>query len=83
MTDTSGEDTEGTEPPLTGTPSGDCETDIAALEPIIEERVLISNITAEESTYVTGLISSIGANCSDAVAEEFFARPEVDEFMSG
>jgi hypothetical protein len=80
---TIGGDTEGTDAPVTGTPSGDCETDIAALEPIIEQKVLISNVSAEESTYVTGLISYIGAYCDDAVADEFFARPEVEEFMSG
>ena len=66
-----------------GEASGDCETDIAAFESIVDEKGSMSNLTMEEVVEVGGLVSSISTVCSPERAQEFLAQPEVTSFLDG
>lgn len=63
--------------------SGDCETDVAALETIIEEKGSMSNLTMEEVVEVGSLVSSITTACSPERAEEVLSEESVTNFLDG
>lgn len=63
--------------------SGDCETDITALETLIDEKGSMSNLTMGEVVEVGGLVSSITTNCSPERAEEFLGQEKVTTFLEG
>jgi hypothetical protein len=64
-----------------GEASGDCETDIAALEAIIAENAEMSDLQPGQIAQATALVTSVGTNCPPERAEEFFSRDDVEEFM--
>jgi hypothetical protein len=61
--------------------SGDCESDIAALEGIIAEAGAMSDLTMTQVVEVGSLVASISTACSPERAEEFFAREDVAAFL--
>jgi hypothetical protein len=61
--------------------SGDCETDIAALEGIIAETGAMSDLTMTQVVEVGSLVASISTACSPEQAEEFFGREDVAAFL--
>jgi hypothetical protein len=61
--------------------SGDCETDISALQAIIDENSSMSDLTMTEVVQVGSLVASISTACSPERAEEFFAEPDVAAFL--
>jgi hypothetical protein len=61
--------------------SGDCETDIAALQGIIDEAGAMSDLTMTQVVEVASLVASISTACSPERAEEFFAREDVAAFL--
>lgn len=63
--------------------SGDCETDITALETLIDEKGSISNLTMGEVVEVGGLVSAITTNCPPERAEEFLGQEKVTTFLEG
>ena len=63
------------------TGSGDCETDIAALEGVIAEKETMGDLTMGELTEVGALMTAITTECSATRVEEFFAQPEVAAFL--
>jgi hypothetical protein len=66
-----------------GNASGDCETDIAAFELIVEENESMSTLTMEEIVEVGGLVTSISTVCSPERAEEFLSQDNVASFLDG
>jgi hypothetical protein len=64
-----------------GTSSGDCETDIEALEALISENESMGDLTMAEGTQFGVLAAAIGAECSPERTQEFFSQPEVAAFM--
>jgi hypothetical protein len=66
-----------------GNASGDCETDIAAFEMIVEENESMSTLTMEEIVEVGGLVTSISTVCSPERAEEFLSQDNVASFLDG
>jgi hypothetical protein len=66
-----------------GNASGDCETDIAAFEMIVEENESMSTLTMEEIVEVGGLVTSISTVCSPERAEEFLSQDNVASFLEG
>jgi hypothetical protein len=66
-----------------GNASGDCETDIAAFELIVEENESMSTLTMEEIVEVGGLVTSISTVCSPERAEEFLSQDNVASFLEG
>lgn len=63
--------------------SGDCDTDIAALQAIVDEGGSMQDMTVTEITDVGGLVTSISTNCSPERSSEFFSKQDVSDFMSG
>ena len=61
--------------------SGDCETDIAALQAIISEHGSIEHLAVADLTKVATLADSITTACSLERASEFFEQPDVAAFM--
>jgi len=61
--------------------SGDCETDISALQAIIDENSSMSDLTMTEVVQVGSLVASISTACSPERAEEFFAEADVAAFL--
>ena len=72
------EEGEGT----TGGSSGDCETDIEAIEAIIAENDGMGDMTLAEVTEFGSLMTGITTECSADRAQEFLSQPEVQEFMA-
>jgi hypothetical protein len=66
-----------------GETSGDCETDIAAFETIIDENESMSTLTMEQIVEVGGLVTSISTVCSPERAQEFLSQPSVTDFLDG
>ena len=64
-----------------GTASGDCETDIEALEALISENESMGDLTMAEGTKFGMLAAAIGTECSQERTQEFFSQPEVEAFM--
>jgi hypothetical protein len=64
-----------------GEVSGDCETDISALQEVIEQGGTMSDLTMTQVVEVGSLVASISTSCSPERAEEFFAREDVSAFL--
>ena len=64
-----------------GETSGDCETDIAAFEAIVDEKGSMTNLTMEEVVEVGGLVTSISTVCTPERAEEFLSQEKVTNFL--
>jgi hypothetical protein len=62
--------------------SGDCETDIAAMEALIADKGTMGSLTFPELTGFGELMTAITTECSADRVEEFFAQPEVEAFMN-
>ena len=62
--------------------SGDCETDITALEAVIAEKQSMGDLTMAEVVGVGTLVTAISTECSPERTEEFFAQPEVEAFLN-
>ncbi len=66
----------------TGTESsGDCETDIAAIQAIVDEGVPMSQLPLSEMGSIGSLVTSISMNCSAERAGEFFSQADVAAFL--
>ncbi len=63
--------------------SGDCETDIAAMETFVADNATMVDLTMEERVEVLDLLSSISAGCSIDRQQEFFSQEDVAAFMGG
>ncbi len=63
--------------------SGDCETDIAAVQAVVDQGGTMSELPLTEVARIGGLMGSITSVCSAERASEFLSQPEVEEFMSG
>lgn len=63
--------------------SGDCETDIAALQTIIDENPSMADLPMGQVVEVGGLVASISTVCSPERAEEFLSQPAVTDFLEG
>lgn len=61
--------------------SGDCETDITAMQAIVDEAGTMSELTMTQVVEVGSLVASISTNCSSERAEEFFAQEDVAAFL--
>jgi hypothetical protein len=61
--------------------SGDCETDITALQAIVGEGETMSDLTMTQVIEVGSLVASISTSCSPERAEEFFAEEDVAAFL--
>jgi len=61
--------------------SGDCETDIEALEAIIAEKETMGSLTMVELSQVGSLMTSVSTECSLERTTEFFEQPEVEAFV--
>jgi hypothetical protein len=64
-----------------GDASGDCETDIASLQSIIDEAGSMSELTMTQVIEVGGLVASISTSCSPERAEEYFSQDDVAAFL--
>ena len=62
--------------------SGDCETDIAAMEAIIAEHDTMADLTFDDISEFGALMTTITSDCSTERAQEFLSQPEVQEFMN-
>ena len=65
-----------------GSSSGDCETDIGALEAVIADNETMGDLTMSEVAEVGTLMTAITTECSAERVEEFFAQPEVETFLN-
>ncbi len=63
--------------------SGDCESDIAALQAIVDEGGTMVDLPLGDLSKVSGLIASISTTCSASRAAEFLNQPDVAAFMNG
>jgi hypothetical protein len=61
--------------------SGDCETDIGALQAMIDQGGTMSDLTMTQVIEVGSLVASISTSCSPERAEEFFAQESVTAFL--
>ena len=61
--------------------SGDCETDIAAFQAIVDEGGTMSDLTMTQVVEVGSLFASVSTSCSPERAEEFFAQADVAAFL--
>ena len=64
------------------TSSGDCETDITALEAVIADKQTMGALTMNEVVGVGTLVTAITTECTPERTEEFFAQPEVEAFLN-
>lgn len=64
------------------TTSGDCETDIAALEAFVAEKESMGNLTMTELTQFSTLVTAITTECTPERTQEVFSEPAVEEFMA-
>ena len=63
--------------------SGDCETDIAALQTIIDENPTMADLPMGQVVEVGGLVASISTVCPPERAEEFLSQAAVTDFLDG
>lgn len=63
--------------------SGDCETDIAALQALVTEHGSMENLAVADLTKVGTLAESITSTCTLERATEFFEQADVVAFMGG
>jgi len=62
--------------------SGDCETDIAAVQAVVDQGKKVSELSMVELGPVTALLAAIQTECAPARFEEFFSKPDVQEFLN-
>ena len=63
--------------------SGDCETDISAMQAMIDQGGTMDDLTMAELTAVGTLVTSISTNCSQDRSFEFFSQDDVAAFLGG
>lgn len=63
--------------------TGDCETDIAALESIIGGGGTMAELPLAQVSSVGALMTSITTACSPERSQEFFNQADVQEFIGG
>jgi hypothetical protein len=63
--------------------SGDCETDIAAMQAIIDEGGTMADLPLAELTAVGELMTAISTECSRERADEFLASEDVLAWLGG
>lgn len=63
------------------TASGDCETDIAAAQEIVDAGGTMEDLTMAELSEVGALFMSVQTNCSLDRMEEFFSQADVESFI--
>ena len=63
------------------TGSGDCETDIAAMQELVDRGGTVSDLTVAEGNEVTELLVAIGSSCSPARLNEFLAKEDVAAYL--
>jgi hypothetical protein len=61
--------------------SGDCETDIAAVQAVVDEGGTMAELPLTEVARVGGLVGSISMACSSGRAAEFFSQADVAAFL--
>lgn len=62
--------------------SGDCETDIAAVQAIVDQGGTINDLPLTEVASVGQLVGSVAMVCSATRAAEFFSQPDVEAFLA-
>ncbi len=62
--------------------SGDCETDIAAVQEAVDQGGTMSELPLTEVARIGGLMGSISTVCSAERTAEFLSQPDVEEFLS-
>jgi hypothetical protein len=67
----------------TGEASGDCETDIAALQEYVDAGGTMNDLTLSEVTAIGALMMSVQSTCSVERLDEFFTQPDVEAFLNG
>ena len=63
--------------------SGDCETDIAAMQAIVDQGGNMEDLSLADVTAVGALVTSISTNCSQDRSLEFFSQDDVSAFLGG
>jgi hypothetical protein len=63
--------------------SGDCETDIAAFQELVDRGGTMQDLTFAELSTVGNLVTSITSNCTVERANEFFTKEDVAAWMGG
>jgi hypothetical protein len=63
--------------------SGDCDTDIAAFQAIVDQGGTISDLTLAELNEASTLLSAISMECPPEKSAEFFSKPDVAAFTAG
>jgi hypothetical protein len=66
-----------------GEASGDCETDIAALQEYVDAGGTMTDLTLSEVTAIGALMMSVQSTCSVERLDEFFTQPDVEAFLNG
>ncbi len=61
--------------------SGDCETDMAALQEIVDEGGTMGELSMVQVVEVGSLVASVSTTCPPEQAEEFFAQEDVAAFL--
>lgn len=63
--------------------SGDCETDIASIQALVDAGKPMSQMTGTEFVQVTSLLAAIQAECTPERMTDFFDNQDVQDFMGG
>jgi len=63
--------------------SGDCETDIAAMQAIVDQGQTMNQLPMAELTAVGSLMTAIAMECPPERSAEFFEKEDVAAFTSG
>jgi ribosomal protein L11 methylase PrmA len=63
--------------------SGDCETDIATIQALVDEGGTMSDRPIADLGAITGLLTSVASNCSAERSAEFLEQPDIAAFMEG
>jgi hypothetical protein len=63
--------------------SGDCETDIAALQAIVDQGGTMAEMTLGDVTAVTALMGALASECPPGRFQEFLEQPDVAAWQSG
>ena len=63
--------------------SGDCETDIATLQALVDEGGTMQDQSLSDLTAIGSLVTSISTNCSQERSLEFLGQEDISSFMGG
>jgi len=66
-----------------GTASGDCETDIAALQVYVDSGATMSEMTMGDVSAVTSLMTAASTECSPERFQEWLSQPDVAAWAAG